>query len=199
MVSCAFLGAMGVPRRRWQLAPLPAAYRYAFPYPQTAATNTIMSLPVVAVIGASDPRPQDIADAEAVGRGLAQAEWGIVTGGGSGVMEAASRGAQSVGGMVLGILPSADPLDANPYVTLAVATGMGEARNVVIANSAKAFVAIGGGLGTLTEIAFALKRGKPVVGLNTWNLDPTFVETQTVHRADSAEATVAYLLQRLAR
>lgn len=137
-----------------------------------------MSPRVVAVIGASRPSPQDIHNAEAVGRLLAERGAVVVTGGLGGVMEAASRGAAAAGGTVVGILPGADAADANAHVGVAIATGLGDARNAVIANTAEAFVAIGRGLGTLSEIAFALKRGKPVVGLETWEVEGVWrVET----------------------
>ena len=86
-------------------------------------------------------------------------------------MEAASEGARGAGGLVLGILPGPSPGDANPHVEVAVATGMGDARNALIANTADGFVAIAGSWGTLSEIAFALKRGKPVVSLGSFERD----------------------------
>lgn len=125
---------------------------------------------LVAMIGASQPTAEEARWAEEVGREIARRGWGLVTGGLGGCMEAASRGAADAGGLVVGILPGADPDEANAHVEIAVATGMGDARNAVIADTAEAFVAIGKGLGTLSEIAFALKRGKRVVGLGTWEL-----------------------------
>jgi uncharacterized protein (TIGR00725 family) len=86
-------------------------------------------------------------------------------------MEAASRGAAEAGGLVVGILPSARPDDANRHVRVAVATGMGDARNAILCNTADGFIAIGRGLGTLTEIAFALKREKAVVTLGSWDIE----------------------------
>jgi uncharacterized protein (TIGR00725 family) len=85
-------------------------------------------------------------------------------------MEAACRGARAVGGLTVGILPGDDPTAANAYVNVAIATGLGEARNTIVASTARAVVAIGGKYGTLSEIAFALKRGLPVVGVKTWGL-----------------------------
>jgi uncharacterized protein (TIGR00725 family) len=126
----------------------------------------------VAVIGAGECTAETAALAREVGRLLGEAGCILVTGGLAGVMEAASRGAAEAGGLVLGILPGADPSAANPWVRVAVATGMGDARNAVIANTAEAFVAVGGSYGTLSEIAFALKRGKPVVRLGSWDVDP---------------------------
>ena len=86
-------------------------------------------------------------------------------------MEAACRGAKGAGGTTVGILPGTDRSAANPYVDIAIATGLGEARNAVVARSADALIAIGGAYGTLSEIAFALKAGKRVVGLGTWVVD----------------------------
>jgi hypothetical protein len=92
----------------------------------------------------------------------------VVTGGLGGAMEAASRGAKAAGGTTLGILPSADADDANEWVDVAVPTGLGEARNVLLVRAADALIAVAGEFGTLSEIALALKVGKPVVGLATW-------------------------------
>jgi uncharacterized protein (TIGR00725 family) len=83
-------------------------------------------------------------------------------------MEAACRGARAAGGRTIGILPGTERTDANPFVDVAVATGLGQARNVLIVLSCDALIAIGGGFGTLSEIALALRHGKPVVGLRTW-------------------------------
>jgi uncharacterized protein (TIGR00725 family) len=86
-------------------------------------------------------------------------------------MEAACRGARAAGGLTVGILPGNDPSAANPYVEIAIATGLGEARNTIVASTARAVVAIGGRYGTLSEISFAIKQGVPVVGINTWKLE----------------------------
>jgi uncharacterized protein (TIGR00725 family) len=95
----------------------------------------------------------------------------LVCGGLGGVMEAACRGARAAGGTTLGLLPGADRAEANPHVTVAVPTGLGEARNALVVRAADAVVAIGGGYGTLSEIALALRAGKPVIGLGTWDID----------------------------
>jgi uncharacterized protein (TIGR00725 family) len=86
-------------------------------------------------------------------------------------MEAACRGARRAGGTTVGILAGIDREDANPYVDVALPTGLGQARNAVVVRSADALIAMGGGYGTLSEIALALRRGKPVVGLDTWDID----------------------------
>ncbi|MDY6911502.1 MAG: TIGR00725 family protein [Chloroflexota bacterium] len=108
--------------------------------------------------------------AEEVGRELAERNITLICGGLGGVMEAACRGAHKVGGQTIGVLPSNNPADANPYVTIPIVTGMGEMRNVIIVKSAQALIAINGEFGTLSEIGHALKRGVPVIGLNTWEL-----------------------------
>ena len=125
----------------------------------------------VAVCGASDPHPDQRALAREVGRRLAESGAVVLCGGLGGVMEAAAEGAASVGGTVVGILPGGDRSAANPYVTVAIATGLGEARNAVLTAAADAVIAIGGGWGTLSEIALARKRGRPVVALASWELE----------------------------
>ena len=102
-------------------------------------------------------------------------------------MEAACRGARSRGGVTVGILPGGDREDANGWVSIALPTGLGEARNALIARAADAVVAIGGGWGTLSEIALALKAGKPVVGIGTW-------EIPGLQAVLDAEAAVAAIL-----
>jgi uncharacterized protein (TIGR00725 family) len=128
--------------------------------------------PYVAVVGAGDDvEPRLLAAAEAVGAELARRGAVVVTGGLGGVMEAACRGARSAGATTLGILPGDDRADANAFVSVAVATGLGELRNGLVVRCADAVVAIAGGYGTLSEIALALKAGKPVVGIATWEIE----------------------------
>lgn len=124
----------------------------------------------MAVVGPADTSPDVEAQAEAVGGALARAGAVVVTGGLAGVMSAACRGAKEAGGTTLGILPGPDRTAANPWVDVAVATGMGEARNALVVRTADALVAVAGGYGTLSEIALALKTGRPVVGLGTWDI-----------------------------
>jgi len=124
--------------------------------------------PQVAVIG-KGTRDDELGPlAEEVGRRIGEAGAVLVCGGMSGVMEAASRGARSAGGDVIGIVPSEDPAGANPYVTHAVATGIGHARNLAVVASGDAVIAIGGEWGTLAEIGFARRLGKRVAALRTW-------------------------------
>jgi uncharacterized protein (TIGR00725 family) len=125
----------------------------------------------VAVVGPGEASAKEIAQAEAVGELLAGRGAVVVCGGLGGVMEAVSRGAANAGGTVLGMLPGRDRAEANAHVTVAVATGMGEMRNTLVVRAADAVIAIGGAYGTLSEIAFALRTGVPVVGTGTWELD----------------------------
>ena len=138
--------------------------------------------PVIGVIGGSAPTAEEAQWAEAVGQALAEGGAILVCGGRGGVMEAACRGAKSAGGLTIGILPGASRREANPYVDIPIVTGMGEARNAVITRTAQAVIAVGGSYGTLSEIAFALGFGVPVVGLGTW----------AVRRAGHPDAPIVY-------
>jgi len=124
----------------------------------------------VSVIGSSVGNGELLTAAEEVGRRLAEAGAVLVCGGLTGVMEAVSRGASEAGGVVLGVLPTLSPADANPHVTHAVATGIGHARNLAVVASGDAVIALGGEWGTLSEIAFARRLEKPVVSLHSWPL-----------------------------
>jgi len=125
---------------------------------------------IIAVIGNSSCSPEEAKLAETVGEQLAQRGATVICGGLSGVMEAVCRGAKSRGGVTVGVLPGEDARMANSWVDIPVVTGTGEARNVAVVKSAQAVIAIGGGYGTLSEIAYALKSNIAVVGLNTWSL-----------------------------
>ena len=125
---------------------------------------------IIAVIGGWQPSPQEAQLAEEVGRELAKQGVILVCGGLSGVMESACKGAQSEGGVTIGILPGESRQAANPYVQIPIVTGIGYARNVAVVKSAQAVIAIGGSYGTLSEIGHALQSGIPVIGLNTWSL-----------------------------
>jgi hypothetical protein len=123
-----------------------------------------MPLKFVAVCGMGFGASVEICQfAEAVGKELAHAGYGVVCGGRGGVMEAVCRGAKLAGGTTMGILPSYNSDEANPYVDLPVCTGIGEARNLIVVASGLAVIAVGGEWGTLSEIAFARKLGKKVV------------------------------------
>ena len=127
--------------------------------------------------------------AEVVGAGLAAGGATVVCGGLDGVMAAAARGAANRGGTVIGFLPGDDPAAANPWVTQAIATGLGEGRNLLVVRSAAAVIAVGGGYGTLSEIAFALKLGRPVIGITTWEVHhPPGTRDPILRTGDAAEA-----------
>jgi uncharacterized protein (TIGR00725 family) len=106
-----------------------------------------------------------------VGRGIAERGAVLICGGMTGVMEHAARGARAAGGLTIGLLPTDDPDDANPHIDVAIATGIGHARNAILARTADGVIAIGGGLGTLSEIALALRNRTPIIGLRTWRFD----------------------------
>ncbi len=125
---------------------------------------------IIGVIGAASADEKTIKAAEIVGRLIAKRGAFLVCGGLGGVMEAAAKGAKAEGGTTVGILPQTEKESSNPYIDIPVATGFGEGRNVVIVRTADALIAVGGEYGTLSEIAFALKMGKTVVGLNTWEI-----------------------------
>jgi uncharacterized protein (TIGR00725 family) len=124
----------------------------------------------VTVIGASNCSAEETKLAEEVGRELARRGATLICGGLQGVMEAACRGADSQGGITIGVLPGNSRKDANPYVRIPIVTGMGYARNAIVAKSGQAVIAIGGRYGTLSEIAYALQSDIPVIGLGTWSL-----------------------------
>jgi len=124
----------------------------------------------IGVIGEGRCSRRVAARAERVGAAIAAAGAVLVCGGLGGVMAAASRGAARAGGVVVGLLPGVDRSEANRWVTIPIATGMDQARNVIVVRSSDAVIAIGGMYGTLSEIALALKLGIPVVGLRTWTL-----------------------------
>jgi uncharacterized protein (TIGR00725 family) len=148
----------------------------------------------VAVIGAAEAGPDAVADAEAVGRELARAGAILVCGGRGGVMEAASRGAAEEGGVTLGLLPEGDRSRGNPFLTVSVPTGMGELRNGLVARAGDAVIAVGGEFGTLSEIGFALKLGRPVVGLGTWELARGGEAVDAIEAATGPEDAVARAL-----
>jgi uncharacterized protein (TIGR00725 family) len=124
----------------------------------------------VAVVGGAQCSRDEAKLAEAVGVELAKRKATLICGGLGGVMAAACKGARSAGGKTVGIVPGNTRDEANPYVDIPIVTGIGEARNVIVVNTAQAVIAIGGKFGTLSEIAYALRSKIPVVGLNTWTL-----------------------------
>jgi uncharacterized protein (TIGR00725 family) len=148
----------------------------------------------VSVVGPGDASADQAAAAETVGRLLAGADAIVVCGGRGGVMEAACRGAREEGGTTVGLLPDADRRHANPFLTVSIPTGMGELRNGLVARAGDAVIAIGGEFGTLSEIALALKLGRPVVGLGTWELARGGAEVHAFEVADGPQDAVARAL-----
>ncbi len=149
----------------------------------------------VAVCGPSGGNERELAWAEEVGRLLAKAGAVLVCGGLGGVMHAAARGCEAEGGLSVGIIPGEDRDPASPHLTVTVSTGMGEARNALVVRTADAVIAISGEFGTLSEIALALKMGKPVVGLHTWELAKGGKPADAIVRADAPAAAVQKALE----
>jgi uncharacterized protein (TIGR00725 family) len=153
-------------------------------------------MPQIAVIGGSRGSLDVLADAEAIGHGLASAGATLVCGGLGGVMAAACRGAKSAGGLTVGILPGTDRSTANEWVDVIIASGLGEARNSLVVTSSAAVVAVDGEYGTLSEIALALRSDIPVVGLGTWTLiRPTGDRDEGILRAADPSEAVAMAIQ----
>ena len=149
-----------------------------------------LEIAYVAVVGPGDGAAVAVLDvAEEVGARLASRGAVVVCGGLGGIMAAACRGAREAGGTTLGLLPGSDRSAANAWVSIVVATGLGELRNGLVVRAADAVIAVGGGYGTLSEIAFALKAGKAVVGLGGWEIPGVLV-------ASDPAAAVALALDR---
>ena len=151
--------------------------------------------PQISVVGAGEGDAALLPLAEEVGRLLGEAGATLVCGGLGGVMEAACRGARSAGGRTVGLLPGRDRAAANPFVEIGLPTGLGETRNALVAAAGEAMIAIGGGWGSLAEIAWALKAGTPVIGLDTWDLTRGGQPVEAVERATSAAEAVARALE----
>ena len=126
----------------------------------------------IGVIGAGTCPVNTYGIAKSLGFEIGKKGWTLVCGGLQGVMEGAARGCSEAGGMSLGILPGLDKRSANPYITVPIPTGLGDGRNLLVVRSSDILVAVAGGYGTLSEIALALKAGKPVIGLKTWKEIP---------------------------
>lgn len=124
----------------------------------------------IGVIGSGVCDEEVAYQAYEIGRLIAEEGAVLVCGGRGGVMEAAARGAREAGGIAVGILPGIDGREGNEYLSITIPTGLGDARNAIIARTADAVIAVCGGFGTLSEIGLALKMGKPVIGLNTWEI-----------------------------
>lgn len=155
--------------------------------------------PVIAVIGPGDATEEEATAANHVGRRVAESGLALVCGGLGGVMAAACAGARSAGGLTIGLLPGVDRREANPDVLVAVPTGLGEGRNVLVVRSADVVVAVGGAYGTLSEVALALRAGVPVVGLDTWSLARAGVVDRGVEVAADAEDAARRALRAIGR
>lgn len=138
---------------------------------------------IIGVIGAGECDQEVAQTAYDVGKRIAEHGHSLICGGLGGVMEEASHGAHEAGGTVIGVLPGYNKADANPYVHIPIATGLGHARNVIIASTADALIAVSGSHGTLSEIAFGLKLGKPVIGLDTWDIGENINKAQNPEEA----------------
>lgn len=138
---------------------------------------------LIAVIGGSQCSTEDYVLGEEVGQLLAEKGAAVICGGLSGIMEAACKGAVKADGVTIGILPGNDPAEANQFVTIPIATGMGIGRNIIIVRSAGACIAIDGQYGTLSEIAYALQLQKSVITLNSWNQIPGTIQASTAEEA----------------
>lgn len=139
---------------------------------------------IIGVIGKGDSSEEDYRIAQEVGEEIAKSGYTLLSGGMGGVMEAACRGAKSEGGTTIGIIPGSSKSECNAYVDYPIVTGMGHGRNVIVAGSSDAIIAIGGSFGTLSEIAFALRLNIPIIGLNTWDV------STDIKKAESAQEAV---------
>ena len=151
--------------------------------------------PYIGVIGGSEYVEEDCAAAEKVGRELARAGALLLCGGRSGVMEAACRGAKECGGTTIGFLPGEERGTENGHVDIALPTGLGEMRNMLIVHASDVVIAVGGEFGTLSELAFALRVGKPVVGIGTWELSKKGKASDAIHIVDDPSEAVRLALK----
>lgn len=146
--------------------------------------------PNIGVLGPNTTTDAEYALGVDVGRCIAAAGAVLVCGGLGGMMFAAAEGAKSADGQTIGILPGNVRSAANPFIDTAIPTGLGVYRNAVLANACDAVIAIHGAYGTLSEIAFALRLGIPVIGLNTWEVHRNGKADPAIHVADSAQEAV---------
>jgi len=153
----------------------------------------------VAVCGESDPQTSLADLAFEVGRGIAERDAVLICGGLTGVMEHAARGARAAGGLTIGLLPDEDVNDANEYIDISIATGLGHARNAILARTADGVVALGGGLGTLSEIALALRNRLPTIGIKTWRFDRDGRTEPELPVAANAKEALDWLFEQMGR
>ena len=138
---------------------------------------------LIGVIGSRECPESSLKLAYEVGQEIAKYGYGLVSGGMMGTMELASRGCREAGGLTVGIIPGDDPTLANPYLDVIIPTGMGIMRNLLVVRAAVGLIAIDGKYGTLSEIAYALQVGKPIVGLNTWDVSKDVIKVNTAPEA----------------
>ena len=138
---------------------------------------------LIAVIGAGECDEEVYNQATELGQLLGESDFAVICGGLGGVMEAVCKGAKSVNGTTIGVLPGNESDEANEYIDIPIATGMGIGRNIILIRSAKAIIAVNGKYGTLSEIAYALQLNKPVIGLNTWDVSENIVKVNTPNQA----------------
>lgn len=138
---------------------------------------------IIGIIGAGDCSPDVYKTAEKLGELVASRGDTLICGGLGGVMEAAAKGAKSMGGVTIGILPGFTSEDANPFIDIPVVTGLSHARNVIIVRSSDVLIAVSGEYGTLSEIAIALKIGKPVIGIGSWPVIKNVSQVETPEEA----------------
>lgn len=131
---------------------------------------------LIGVIGAGQCTPDIQESAYQVGLEIGRQGYGMICGGLGGVMEHAARGCREAGGLTIGVLPQDTAASANLFIDIAIPTGMGIARNLIIVRSALGLIAVNGKYGALSEIAYALQLGKPVVGLETWDVSEDIVK-----------------------
>lgn len=167
-------------------------------------TPTGPGAPYVAVIGPSLASADEVDLAREVGELLAARGAIVVCGGHGGVMEAACEGATRQGGLTVGLLPGGDRTDGNAYLTVALPTGLGELRNGLVVRAADAVIAVGGSWGTMSEIALAVRGGKPVIALKGWQLQPGAASAVSADLdgpipAEAAEQAVTLALDAITR
>ena len=148
---------------------------------------------MIAVIGEAEASEKTIKLAHEVGALIAEREGILICGGFGGVMRAASEGAQMAGGLTIGILPNYEKESANEFIDIPITTGLGHARNVIITSSADGVIAIGGRYGTLSEIAFARKFGKPVMTLSSFEVHKDGKQQGDILSADTPRHAVSRL------
>jgi len=146
----------------------------------------------VGVIGPNNPSKKIYQLAYQIGKEIGKRNWVLICGGLGGIMEAVSKGAKEEGGLTIGILPNSEKSFANPYIDIPIATGLNEARNLIIVLTSDVIIAVGKGYGTLSEIAFALKYNKKVFGLKTWQKELPIIKIKNIKELIKKLINLAY-------